>query len=87
MNLFSKKSDSLRVQLCGPRAQVENYEGKKFFCKAAVEQLLTKESISKWIKTHTLHRESETTASDQKLVAHILDGHRLMFAGLVACRT
>ena len=75
---------TLREQLRGPPVQVKNFEGKKFFCKAAVEQLLTRERISRWTRTHPLHRESETTARDQELVAYILDGHRLLFAGLVA---
>lgn len=84
MNLLPWTSPSLREQLRGHPMQVENFEGKKFFCKAAVEQLLTRERISRWTRTHPLHRESETTARDQELVAYILDGHRLLFAGLVA---
>lgn len=84
MDWLPWRSAFLREQLRGPPVQVENFEGKKFFCKAAVEQLLTEERVSRWIQAHALHRQSETTASDQKLVAYILDGHRLLFAGLVA---
>ena len=45
---------------------------------------MTRERISEWTTTHPLHRESETTTCDQELVTYILDGHRLLFAGLVA---
>ena len=74
---------SLRELLHQPPAEIENYQGRKFMCTAAVKQLLTHERISGWIKTHPLHRYSDTDAHDQDLINSIVDNSRLLFAILV----
>lgn len=74
---------SLRELLHLPPAEIENYEGRKFMCAAAVKQLLTHERISGWIKNHPLHRDSDTDTHDQDLINSIVDNSRLLFVMLV----
>ena len=75
---------SLREVLLKPPVLIENYNKKPFFCKAAVDKLLTHANISAWIKEHPLHQQSNIGANDERLVDCIVSDHRLLFAVLVA---
>ena len=75
---------SLRELLHQRPALIENYKKQRFFCKAAVDNLLTRETISTWIKTHPLHRESSTEAHKEVTIDGIINNARLLFAILVA---
>lgn len=52
-------------------------------CVAAVKRLITREVISDWIRTHSLHRNFETKVQDQDLAESIVNKSRLLFAALV----
>lgn len=76
---------SLREVLHQPPVLIENYnKTKQFFCKAAVDKLLDRPTVSTWIKTHPLHRKTDNKVSDEDLIDRIVSKHRLLFAVLVA---
>ena len=79
-------SDSLYELLHKPPAQIENYREETVLCAAVVKRLLTYETISIWIRTHPLHRHSDSDAHDQDLVRHIVGHCRLLFAILIKAK-
>ena len=80
---FRGPPQPLRLLLRQPPVAIQNHEGRTFWCTAELKRLLTHEIISAWIRTHPLHRHSNSDARDQDLVKPIVDNCRLLFAILV----
>ena len=79
---------SLREKLDRDPVLIKNYDKEKFFCKAAVDELMTPEAISAWKKTDALHRDSDIGVDEDDLVDRIARDHRhrQLFAILVATK-
>ena len=78
---------SLRELLLKPPVLIKNHEKepRQFFCKAAVEKIMTREVILAWKENnHPLHRDSDINVDEDRLVDHIVKDHCQLFAILVA---
>ena len=80
------RGDSLLELLKQEHSALSNYQNRKFIGIAAARRVSTRDRILDWTIEHPLHRQTEQSADNHRLVEWICDGSYLLFAILVLAK-